>query len=613
MKKILKEAVKKKMIRNIDFYFSIFVSKKNEPAVMLAAACTSHFYGNGNACLPIKLLKKKYFRNPRKKIVKNLWKIIDFIKSTKDWINILKKSDAIGKENSNNPIILSNNSLYLYQVWKTEKKIIEFLIKNSNLEIKKKFYENFLKKINFKKENYYQKLAILMTMINKITFIIGGPGTGKTTLISKLIISIIQLSNNLPIIKLTAMTGKAASNLLDSIKKNISISNLTKSEKKCLPNCSSTLHRLLKIKSNFNLNTTQKKNIILADILIIDESSMIDFFIMNKLIQSVSESTKIIFIGDCNQLPPVGTGFLLKDISYFHQLGYTKKFTDLLKKTNFLNKKYINKNSKFIINNNICALEKNYRFSSKSGINQLALMLKLGKTKIIKKIVNNVYPDIKYISVTNNKEYKNMIFSVTKKYKKYIKNIKTTQNPKKIITLFNKYRLICVLKKGFFGTKHINKCIENKMKKLSLIKPTIINKKNWYVGKPILVKENNKNLKIFNGNIGITLLDSNKNFSVFFLSSNNAIKIVPIDLLPKYETAWTITVHKSQGSEFIHTGLLLPFSFVKTLNRELLYTAITRSKKKLTLYANKNILHATIKNKVVRYSGIIKKIQKHIE
>ncbi|CAL4324102.1 exodeoxyribonuclease V subunit alpha [Buchnera aphidicola] len=614
MKKLLKEAVKKKLIQSIDFQFSNFICKNDEPAVMLAAACTSNFYGKGNICLPIKLLLKKYFKNPKKKIIKKMWKIINKIKSTQDWVEILKKSHSIGMENSRNPIILFKKNLYLYKAWKMEKKIFNFIkTRNNTIRINKKKFEKINKKIKFDEKNIYQKIAIFMGIFNKVSFIMGGPGTGKTTLVSKLIISIIRFSEFSPIIKLVATTGKAADNLSFSIKTIIPTLNLTKLEKKIFPNNANTLHHLLKIKPGINNSLIQKKIKINADILIIDESSMIDFFMMYKLIGSISSHTKLVFIGDHNQLPPIGTGFLLNDISFFYQYGYTKKFIELLKKMNFLDKKSQYKTSNLIINNNICMLKKSYRFSSKSGIYKFSSMLKLGKKKIIKKIINNTFSDIKYVPVTNHKEYKKMILLVALEYKKYFKSIKKKQSPKKIITLFNNYRLICVLKKGLFGTKYVNRNIEKKMKDLSYIQPTVIKKEIWYVGKPILIKENNKNLNIFNGNIGITFLDAKMNFSVFFLSLDDSIKTIPINLLPKYETAWTITVHKSQGSEFSHTGILLPLTYVKTLSKELLYTAVTRSKKKLTIYGNKKVLSLTIDRKITRYSGIKEKLKNYKE
>ncbi|WP_343152546.1 exodeoxyribonuclease V subunit alpha [Buchnera aphidicola] len=614
MKKLLQEAVKKKLIRSIDFEFSNFISRKNEPAIMLAVACISNFYGKGNICLPIAFLLKKYFNNPQKKIVKKMWKVIKKINSLQDWIQVFKKSEVIGSENSKKPIIFSKNNLYLYQAWFTEKKIFNFIKKENNfIEINKSIFERLNKKIKFNKEDSFQKIAILMSIFNKITFIIGGPGTGKTTLISKLIISIIRFSYSTPIIKLTATTGKAAANLLFSIKKIIPTLNLTKLEKQYFPKYSSTLHHLLKIKPSINHSFNEKKNNINADILIIDESSMIDFFMMYKLINSLSSHTRLIFIGDYNQLSPIGKGYLLKEISFFYEYGYTKRFTKLLKKINFLDVNSNSKTSNLIINNNICMLKKNYRFLPTSGIQQFSSMLKLGKTKIIKKIINNSFTDIKYIPVTNNKEYKKMILLVVLEYKEYFESIKKQHSPNKIITLFNKYRLICALKEGLFGTKRVGNNIEEKMKDLGYIQPKMIKKEIWYVGKPILIKKNNKNLKIFNGDIGITFLNSKKNFLVFFLSLDNSIKTIPINLLPEYETAWTITVHKSQGSEFSHTGLLLPLIDVKTLSKELLYTAITRSKKKLTLYANKKILYLTANKKIVNYSGIKEKLKNYLE
>ena len=141
------------------------------------------------------------------------------------------------------------------------------------------------------------------------------------------------------------------------------------------------------------------------------------------------------------------------------------------------------------------------------------------------------------------------------------------------------------------------------MYKKNLIKEYLYaNNRIWYIGKPIIITKNNRYLNLSNGDIGITNLNSKKKLQVCFLKNNETEQYIPIDLLENYETAWCITVHKSQGSEFNHTTLILPNKNLEILNQEILYTAITRARKKLNIFSNKKIFIKTAKNKVFNIS-----------
>ncbi|QTM69151.1 ATP-binding domain-containing protein [Buchnera aphidicola (Hormaphis cornu)] len=170
-------------------------------------------------------------------------------------------------------------------------------------------------------------------------------------------------------------------------------------------------------------------------------------------------------------------------------------------------------------------------------------------------------------------------------YQKYWYSIYNKDNLEKIMNIFNQHRIICALNKGIFGTTIINNLIELKMQECNMIKTTILNKNLSYIGKPIILTKNQKSLGLFNGDTGIMLPDKDNILKAFFVLKNKAIKIIPINLIQEYKTAWSMTIHKSQGSEFNHVTIILPNETSSIITRELIYTGITRSKKKITIFS----------------------------
>lgn len=608
----LKKMVKQEIIKESDFYFSTTLFHDYNASIIFLATCIIYFVRNGHICLPIILIQhKKVFCTDNIKLINELWNRAKI--QNKNWIQKLinNNNDVISNGSHNTPLILHNKNIYTYKLWITEKKILEFILKEQDftrIDQKqiKKILTNSLSEIT----NNIQKISIILSIINRIVFIIGGPGTGKTTIVSKILFFLTKIFTKNLNIQLTALTGKAANHLTKSIKKNLEKLNLTKKfffiNQKAI-----TIHSLLDLKPNqtFNYIECQKKLSDL-DVLIVDEASMIDIGIMEKLVTSIQKSTKIIFLGDYNQLPSICGGHILKDICSYYREGFSVHTTNLLKKlsNNNITVKTIENYPFSNINDKIIMLKKNYRCTVNSEIYKIYNILVKNKTNDIQTLFNNIYYDIKFINLSNQKKYIEIISKITQSYKQYWLSLKKKYPFIKIMNIFNNQKLLCILKNGLFGVTGLNSAIENEMKKIGWIKNIIIvNNDAWYPGKPIMISKNNKKMNLVNGEFGITLLDKNNKLKVFFLSNEHQKKYysIPINLIPEYKTNWAMTVHKSQGSEFFKVTLLLPKNNVSLLTKEIIYTAITRSKKKLTIYSEKNIFIEAIHKKIKRYSGII--------
>ncbi|WP_343183947.1 exodeoxyribonuclease V subunit alpha [Buchnera aphidicola (Ceratovacuna keduensis)] len=580
-KKILKKLLKKKIIYKTDVYLYKILKKKENFLVKTIIILLIYSYKNGKISLNTK--KKKIKNNIMKNVFKKFFSIKNYYES-------IKNSKTIGtKKPYNYPIIFYKKKFYFNKIFLIKKKIFSKILKkkkiNKNIyKIKKIFKKN--KNINL---NKLQKISIIMSIINKITFIFGGPGTGKTTVISSIIFFILKICKKIKKIKIVATTGRASFHMLTSIQKNLLKLKIEKDQKNKIPKKSYTIHSLLKINPGITYPKFNKKNKLNVDLLIIDESSMISPILLKNLIQSVKKNTKIIFLGDFNQLPPINEINITKQICKNFNNNFSKNMLKILKY--IINYNSASKKKKYHINDNICILKKNYRFKKCSGIYKISNMILKNKIKkLIKKIKENKLDNVFFKKISNFKEYKNMIETILNKYKKYWSLVKKNENPKKILKEFNKIRVLCAIKKGFFGIKKINKNIKKIM-----IKKKIIKNKKWYIGKPIIVKKNHRDLNIFNGYIGILLYDKNKNKKIFFKSYDNKFIKIPKYAIKHYEVSWSMTIHKSQGSEFEKTIIIIPNKKYKILNKNLIYTGITRTKKKTIIFSDKKILIKSIK------------------
>ncbi|CAL4324640.1 exodeoxyribonuclease V subunit alpha [Buchnera aphidicola] len=588
MNLLLKNACKKKIIRLIDFYFAEYIANNN-PAIMLIAACVSYENQHGHTFLSLNYFKQNcFFSQKNPKFIK---KILNSLGNTHNWLNCIAECSAIGNGSVITPLVFYDNKIYLYKMWKAEKNILKFLYEKNiinNINIEQCF--KVLEKLFPQDNNHDQKIAVALSLIRNITFIIGGPGTGKTTTILKIIIAFIKTSKNPIKIQLAAPTGKAVNRLIEVIRNDIFNRELNEKEKKNVPSTAITIHKLLKIQKISQKNFFNSNNLLKLDLLIVDESSMIDMLIMEKLLFSLSKNTKIIFIGDYNQLPPIEAGFILRDLCYYYQHGYSIDVLLILQKiTKCLILKCNNNKKSFFISNNICILKKNYRFYENSGIHTLSKAIFYNKKEIIQKTLNNQIPNVFFFTVKNNQEYNNMIDKIAKRYEYYWMLILKKEKIHLIIKEFQNFQVLCILRNSEFGVSGLNEHLEYQMYKKRKIKFFNKNEKIWYVGKPIMITKNNQYLGLYNGNIGITNTSKNGILQVSFLEKNNLTKNIPVDILKDYETAWALTVHKAQGSEFKNIILVLPNTSSRILNKDVLYTAVTRSKKTVSIYSKINI------------------------
>ncbi|EGA68124.1 exodeoxyribonuclease V alpha chain [Vibrio sinaloensis DSM 21326] len=467
----------------------------------------------------------------------------------------------------------------------------------------------------------WQKVAAAIALTRRFAVISGGPGTGKTTTVTKLLAALIEQAKQAgeaPSIKLVAPTGKAAARLTESIGKAISQLPVEPELKAAIPTDASTIHRLLGAIPNSAEFRHHQQNPLHLDILVVDEASMVDLPMMYKLVAALPKHARLILLGDKDQLASVEAGAVLGDICSFNQFGYSAGQSQTVAKLTGYQTLVNTKGSTAMIADSLCMLQKSYRFDARSGIGQLAKAINAGSAQQIDWVWQKPFSDIAKYPI-DSQHYGQMVQTMVHEYRDYLQRAEQalldteTGQPESIETrakaaldAFAKCRLLCAVREGDFGVAGLNQRIERALASRKLIQ---VQDELWYHGRPVMVTRNDHGLGLYNGDIGICIRDETQNkLKVFFELPDGSVKAVLPSRVPEHETAYAMTIHKSQGSEFEHTLMILPPDFTPILTRELIYTGITRAKKQLSLYVDERVLKRGIKIRTERASGLVDRL-----
>lgn len=594
----LLEAVGQKLLRPIDAQFALTVAGNDDPAVTLAAALLSHDAGEGHVCLPLSRLALTEETHPL------LASWISETATPVDWKKRLLASAAVSCGDSPAPLILCGDRLYLNRMWCNERTVARFFNEvNQAIDVDEAQLSRILDALfPSADEVNWQKVAAAVALTRRISVISGGPGTGKTTTVAKLLAALIQMADNARCrIRLAAPTGKAAARLTESLGTALRQLPLTDAQKKRIPEDASTLHRLLGAQPGSQRLRHHAGNPLHLDVLVVDEASMIDLPMMSRLIDALPPHGRVIFLGDRDQLASVEAGAVLGDICAYVNAGFTAERARQLSRLTGSNIPAGVGMQAASLRDSLCLLQKSYRFGSDSGIGKLAAAINCGDKSAIQSVFQQGFSDIEKRTLQSSDDYAGMLDEALAGYGRYLRLLHEKATPEAILQAFNEYQLLCALREGPFGVAGLNDRLEQAMAQQRKIQRYPHSR--WYEGRPVMVARNDSALGLFNGDIGIAL-DRGQGLRVWFAMPDGAVKSVQPSRLPEHETTWAMTVHKSQGSEFDHAALILPSQRSPVVTRELVYTAVTRARRRLSLYADERILADAIVTRTERRSGL---------
>ena len=537
---------------DIDRHFARFINDFGEgelPAI--AAAMLSRNIRHGHICLDL-VKGPVHFDEPLPIFI---WPKLE------TWEKAFAKNRAIGSPADGRPLVLDNaGRLYLRRYWEYEKALAEGILMRSDSQTPAAPRTGDL-----------QELAIETALARRFVVISGGPGTGKTTTVLKILERMVSQpgGENLRI-ALAAPTGKAAARLQETLLAGGG--NGVRQDR--LPKSASTLHRLLGPRRNSVYFRHDAKNPLPVDLVVVDEASMVPLTMMAKLFAALPHRANVILLGDRDQLSSVEPGAVLGDIARAASEPGP-------------------------LHGSLVVLDKNYRFGNESNIFAICNAVREGEIEQALKILNSgERPDVisgrtpPPLQVAERLRQR-----VIAGYSACLR----APDPAEALKEFKKFRVLCALRTGPYGVESLNRTIEKILREEGLVSGA----QNTYAGMPILITQNDYQLRLYNGDIGILLPDpANGSLLVWFIGEDGGIRRVPPARLPEYEPAFVMTVHKSQGSEFDNVLLILPDKESPVLTRELVYTGLTRARSRVEVWFQESVLRAAIARAIQRGSGL---------
>ena len=591
-------------LTSIDRHFADFIkaaATADTAVLWVLTAILSNGVGSGDTCLDLKQVAGKEIK---------IGDVVTPIPVFDELSSLLQKSAVVGTKADCRPLILDpTGRLYLYRYWHYEHGLAQTLLdKGSSIAtydavvVKDGLERLFPAKMGTQID--WQQVATLAAIRKKFCVISGGPGTGKTSTVVKIIALLLEQPTKHPLrIALAAPTGKSAARLKESISQMVGQLNCSATIKGQIPTDVLTIHRLLGYISGSVQFRHNQENQLPYDVVIIDEASMVPLTLMAKLVAALKPAARFILLGDKNQLASVDAGAVLGAICGSHKTEpFSTSFNQLVNSMQSGDKVSlpVSPDPIPILVDTQIILKLNYRFGDTSGIDALSKAINCGDgTEALSLLDNQAFGDVNWQQASAPTKLPHQLTKlVISGYEKYL----TATTVAESLAFFDQFRILCPLRQGDYGVDSINALVEK-----ILVNAGLINlQQRWYHGRPVMVTVNDYNLQLFNGDIGIVRQESETSTTqrVFFPAANGELRSIPVTRLPAHETVYAMTVHESQGSEFERLLLLLPNYDSEKLTRELLYTAVTRAKLQVNIWGERRSFVAATARQINRSSGL---------
>jgi len=501
----------------------------------------------------------------------------------------LRATRMVGAPGENKPLILdAQGRLYLQRYWAYEQQLanaIRARLAAPAPEVDSKLLARELRGyFQGDPRTQWQQRAAETAVRKNFCVITGGPGTGKTrTVLIVLMLLQAQFAARgaKPRIALAAPTGKAAARMKESMQATLASLPGAQAFAEHLPSDSTTVHRLLGFIPDSPYFRRDAENPLAVDVVIVDEASMVDLALMAKLVDAVPPSARLILLGDKDQLTSVEAGSVLGDIC---QAGGDP---DAPENTSPLR-------------GHIVELKTNFRFGNDSATYKLSRCITEGRGADALALLQS--SEAAGIHARPLPPPAALPAALRKPVLEGFRGWLETKDPREALTRMNSFRILCAIRTGPYGVESLNPMVERILASEHLIAPA----SKHYPGRPVMVLQNDHQLRLYNGDVGIELHDPEANGALraFFLTADGALRRFIPARLPPHETVFAMTVHKSQGSEFGRVLFILPDRETRVVTRELLYTGLTRAREGLELWHREGALRAAIDSPTTRASGL---------
>ncbi|WXL26139.1 exodeoxyribonuclease V subunit alpha [Ectopseudomonas mendocina] len=563
------------------------------PLVLASAALLSSVLEKGDVCLPL-----AHWAGQRP------WPEHPYVlPSQGEWQQQLQASSLVGAAGAFTPLILDQGRLYLARYHNYEQQLAEQLLQRSAdlPEVDEAILSASLERLfafNTQQPDW-QRLAAAQAVRRNLAVISGGPGTGKTTTVVRLLAALLEQPGGERLaIGLAAPTGKAAARMAEAIRNAKASLPVTDAIKAALPDEAKTLHRLLGSRGDSPAVRHDQHNPLALDVLVVDEASMVDLALMAKLLLALPPKARLILLGDKDQLCAVEAGAVFAELC--EGRGFDQQAAADLQRITGQQVPVSQPQSK--LGDAVVLLTHSHRFAGDSGIGELARRINGGEVRGTLSLLKEDRPDLKWNAEPNSAA---LLERLDQGYGPYLAAARSG-DPAAAFEAFNSFRVLTAQREGAWGVAGINEALEARIKRRS----SIASRERWYVGRAVMVRQNDYALGLFNGDIGICL-KTEHGLRVFFEGEEGFRPFAPARL-PSHDSAFAMTVHKSQGSEFSEVLLVLPELPSPLLSRSLFYTGITRAKQRVEIWGLPARLSEAVATKAERAAGLAQRLSETV-
>lgn len=668
-------------LRPLDRQFAAFLASQVpevDPLLLVAAAWVSQQLGRGHVCLdlsstlgdPVRALSlpgeallpdnTAEAANPSPgRLIQNL--------TLARWKSALAQPDLVGHGVGNTPLVLEGNRLYLRRFWQYEQTVRQDIsarlawpcdaARPETMSTLQRALQVLFPDAPGKPDTVdWQQVACALAARSHFAIITGGPGTGKTTTVVRLLALLQHLALSASDgrhrlrIRLAAPTGKAAARLNASIAgavQQLPLQGLYEPERlrQAIPVEVTTVHRLLGSRPDSRRFRHHALNSLPLDVLVVDEASMLDLEMMARLVEALPPAARLVLLGDKDQLASVEAGSVLGDLCRRADEGhYTRATRDWVQALtgNSWDERLADEQGT-PLDQAVTQLRESRRFGADSGIGRLAAAVNAGQVKAATTLLSAGLGDLQQIDGGHAEALRQLVLTGaadaatgqddlwsdepgagTGGYGDYLRTVWSTRPApaadeatldawaQQALQALGRFQLLSALREGPQGVDGLNRCVEAWLRSAGLLE---VPRAGWYPGRPVMVTRNDPGLGLMNGDVGIALptpvTDRPEAGAILRVAFPGDVRRPVHWVLPsrlrQVQTAFAITVHKSQGSEFDHAVLVLPAQTSPVLTRELVYTAITRARHRFTLVGSPGgpeVLEAAIRRRVERVGGL---------
>ncbi len=554
---VVEDLLRERAIAPIDRHFAALMSDlapDDDPSVALAAALASAATREGHTCLD---LEEHVGQDPR-------------TPCRDAWIASLEASPVVRQATSgaSAPLVLARGRrLYLERLFELERTVAAGVRERcvGSLETKDSHAALIDRHVPAGTATDGPRKAVTIVLGSRFCCISGGPGTGKTTIVARLLSILLDAGLVLPGgIVLTAPTGKAAARLQQAVRDASGRPDVAMLEAR-------TIHRWLNA-SRWREEPTQ--------LLVVDEASMVDITIMGQILETLPQTARLVLLGDSMQLSSVQPGSVFADFVAASASGSSP------------------------LQSRIVELRHNWRFDAEGGIGRLAEAIRRGDADgVIEALDDHAEPAIMRCPLDGAEGFRRLAVRLTDDvYAPQVRDV--TSSPDQGLDPFSRFAVLCGRRRGAVGSARFNRLVEEGLRERGLA----LRRDEFYVGRPVIIMRNDPATGLSNGDTGIVVPADGDGRNVVFPQlrddGGNALRI-PAGRLPDHESVFAMTVHRAQGSEYRDVTIIPGEEESRILSRELLYTAVTRARRTVTIHGSEPEIRAALARRTRRASGLL--------